>query len=127
MSVDDLLQYLKATFGSVVVVILLDLLLDPVSRTFTPVFFILYAVYLFLGLAATRSSFKILDQLSLQKGGSPEERVVIYGAGDAGELALRWIHMNPQLGFRPIGFLDDDPYHRAPDPRCRDPGWDRPP
>jgi len=34
---------------------------------------------------------------------------LIYGAEDAGEIALRWIIRNPELGYRPIGFLDDDP------------------
>ena len=26
-------------------------------------------------------------------------------------MAVRWILMNPQLGFRPVGFLDSDPYN----------------
>jgi UDP-GlcNAc:undecaprenyl-phosphate GlcNAc-1-phosphate transferase len=39
-----------------------------------------------------------------------EERILIYGAGDAGEMALRWILMNPGLGLKPVGFLDDDTF-----------------
>lgn len=110
VGVGDLLRYGKATLGSTVIVAALALLLNPGSAVFSPVLFLLYAVYLFLGLAATRSSFKILDQLSSRQARPQEERVLIYGAGDAGEMALRWIGMNPELGYRPVGFLDDDPF-----------------
>ena len=35
--------------------------------------------------------------------------VLIVGAGDGGRLLLREIMRNPELGFRPVGFIDDDP------------------
>src|SRR5437764_706301 len=35
--------------------------------------------------------------------------VVIVGAGDAGQLILRELQRSPQLGYTPIGLLDDDP------------------
>jgi len=70
----------------------------------------LYGIFLFLGLAASRSSFKILDQIYGHQSRQKDERVLILGAGDAGEMAVRWILMNPQFGFRPIGYLDDDPF-----------------
>ena len=35
--------------------------------------------------------------------------VLIVGAGEAGNLILREIWRNPQLGLRPLGFVDDDP------------------
>jgi FlaA1/EpsC-like NDP-sugar epimerase len=34
--------------------------------------------------------------------------VLIVGAGDGGRLLLREILRNPDLGFRPVGFVDDD-------------------
>ena len=35
--------------------------------------------------------------------------VLIVGAGDGGRLLLREIVRNPELGYRPVGFIDDDP------------------
>src|ERR671915_578470 len=35
--------------------------------------------------------------------------VLIVGAGDGGRLLLREILRNPDLGYQPVGFIDDDP------------------
>ncbi len=39
--------------------------------------------------------------------------VLIAGAGDGGRLLLREILRNPDLGYRPVGFVDDDPRKRG--------------
>ena len=39
--------------------------------------------------------------------------VLIVGAGDGGRLVLREIVRNPGLGYRPVGFADDDPRKRG--------------
>ncbi|HVF11405.1 MAG TPA: hypothetical protein VNA16_11405, partial [Abditibacteriaceae bacterium] len=36
-------------------------------------------------------------------------RVLVIGAGDAGELAVREMFNNKTLQLQPVGFLDDDP------------------
>lgn len=108
VGVDNLIGYAKATMGAVATVSIAVLLIYP-QDNYSPVVFLLFAVFLFLGLASSRSSFKILDMVYGLRARSKEQRVLIVGAGDAGEMAVRWILMNPQFGYRPIGFLDDDP------------------
>jgi exopolysaccharide biosynthesis polyprenyl glycosylphosphotransferase len=44
---------------------------------------------------------------ALYRRGWGESRVLIVGAGDAGNLILEKIRVSPQLGYQPIGFLDD--------------------
>lgn len=36
-------------------------------------------------------------------------RVLIYGAGDAGQMVVREMRQQASLGYQPIGFIDDDP------------------
>jgi FlaA1/EpsC-like NDP-sugar epimerase len=104
-----LLRYLKAAAGSVVVLALVEtFVFRPLA--YSPVIFLLFAIFLFLSLAASRSSFRILDLFSVQQEKPSEQRVLILGAGDEGEMAQRWIMMNPHLDYRTVGFIDDDPF-----------------
>lgn len=41
--------------------------------------------------------------------GKHNRKVLVYGAGDAGEMIVREMRSNPDLGLRPLGFIDDNP------------------
>ncbi|MBI4786098.1 MAG: undecaprenyl-phosphate glucose phosphotransferase [Chloroflexi bacterium] len=45
---------------------------------------------------------------TLYRRGWGESKVLIVGAGEAGNLILDKIRGSPQLGYRPVGFLDDN-------------------
>ena len=75
---------------------------------YSRVVFILYALLLFLGVAASRLSFRFFELL-LARPQTYSPTVLIYGAGDAGEVVVRECRRNLKLGYRPVGFLDDDP------------------
>ncbi len=76
---------------------------------FTSDVFLLFILYLLIGLAGSRSSFNILDRIYSRKfTGVEKQNILLYGAEDAGEIALRWILRNPFLGYCVVGFLDDD-------------------
>ncbi len=107
IGVGDLISYFKATTGGVLLVAVGVFLLFP-EISHSVVVFLFFAVFLFLGLAASRSSFKVMDLIYGQKIRPQEKRVLVLGAGDAGEMAVRWIWMNPQFNYRPVGFLDDN-------------------
>jgi FlaA1/EpsC-like NDP-sugar epimerase len=56
-----------------------------------------------------RISFRSLDKVRPARG----IPAVIYGAGRAGEFAIREMLGNPELALKPIGFIDDDPSKRG--------------
>jgi UDP-GlcNAc:undecaprenyl-phosphate GlcNAc-1-phosphate transferase len=68
---------------------------------------IVYGLLLFFGVAGSRLSFRLFG-LYL---GRREEKipVLVYGAGDGGEIVVRECRNNSLVGYRPIGFVDDDP------------------
>lgn len=111
----DLLQYFWAALGSVIlmaagVFVLGEFGLAAWINDLASIILVFFAVFLLVGLVATRSSFRILDTLFARRARAVDERVLILGAGDAGEMALRWIQMNPQLHYHPVGFLAPDPF-----------------
>ncbi len=112
LGVDDLLRYAIATLGSVGLLFLFAYLF-PSLPELNPSIYLLFAIFLFLSLAASRFSFRVLDQFYYQRTLMRESKtpILILGAGDAGEMAVRWINMHPQLGYQPMGFLDNNPYN----------------
>jgi len=71
--------------------------------------FIIGPMILLLALAASRFSFRFVRRLLPLATAPNARRVVIYGAGDGGELMLRELKFNENLGRVPVAFLDDDP------------------
>ncbi len=60
---------------------------------------------LFVG--ATRSFVRIYREVHIRKSVELKELLIV-GAGNAGEMLVRDIQRNPQTGYLPIGFVDDD-------------------
>jgi UDP-GlcNAc:undecaprenyl-phosphate GlcNAc-1-phosphate transferase len=105
-SFSDLVTYVKAVGGAIVLSLLVLLALyrfDGYSRSL----FVIYGGILFLALGGSRASFRLLD--TFIRGTAREGRgVIIYGAGDGGQFVLRELMNNEDLGLAPIGFVDDD-------------------
>jgi UDP-GlcNAc:undecaprenyl-phosphate/decaprenyl-phosphate GlcNAc-1-phosphate transferase len=60
-------------------------------------------------LTASRMAFRVARRIFPTPRTVVGRPVLIYGAGDAGELLLREIFNNHDLGYLPVGFVDDDP------------------
>lgn len=106
-SIGDLVVFLKAvvlsSIGSVLV-LLFAFRFQGFSRTV----FVIDGVLMLLFLASSRMAFRLFRQILPTRGSHNGRRVLIYGAGDGGELLLRELRNNSELGLSPVGFLDDD-------------------
>ena len=107
-SIDDLIVFAKAVMLSSiasVIIILFTLRFEGFSRAV----FLIDGVLMFFFLAGSRMAFRLFRQVLPATGNPNGRRVLIYGAGDGGELLLRELMNNRDLALSPIGFLDDDP------------------
>jgi UDP-GlcNAc:undecaprenyl-phosphate GlcNAc-1-phosphate transferase len=69
--------------------------------------FAIYGVLLLLAVTLSRASFRLVGEY-IQRKRNTGHRVVVYGAGDGGNLVMRELQNGPEL-IRLIGFVDDDP------------------
>jgi UDP-GlcNAc:undecaprenyl-phosphate GlcNAc-1-phosphate transferase len=112
LSLRDGFRYIKAAvsssiFSAVIIWLVFGLSVDTISILFV------YLLLLLLLLLGSRFSFRFFDQLFESSSNQLVMPVIIYGAGDAGELALRECQQNKPLGYKPIGFLDDEPLKKG--------------
>jgi UDP-GlcNAc:undecaprenyl-phosphate GlcNAc-1-phosphate transferase len=78
---------------------------------FSRVVFLIDAMLLFAAVVATRASFRLIsDAANVRR--RQARRVIVYGAGAAGQLLVREMRANPRWNLQPVAFLDDDPYKR---------------
>lgn len=107
-SLDDLIVFVKAVVLSSVLSVLAILFafrFEGFSRTI----FIIDGMLMFMFLAGSRMAFRLFRQVLPVSKSDGGRRVLIYGAGDGGELLLRELLNNRALKYSPVGFLDDDP------------------
>jgi UDP-GlcNAc:undecaprenyl-phosphate GlcNAc-1-phosphate transferase len=107
-SVDDLVVFAKAVVLSSIASVLALLFafrFEGLSRAM----FVLDALLLLMALAGSRMAFRLFRQMLPTPKSLEGRRVLIYGAGDGGELLLRELLNNRELHYAPVGFLDDDP------------------
>lgn len=102
----DLLRLFRGAtvgVGATVLYLVFTIRFEGLSRAV----FVLDWLVLVVLLAASRVSFRLLAEL-LRSPPGDSRRVLIYGAGDGGELALRELRKNTRLRREPVGFVDDD-------------------
>ncbi len=109
---DDLYGLVNATATAIM---LLVVLVFFYRRLFYSRIIFIYAgiaIILLLGMARLVRGILLAR---LRQAGHGVDRVLIIGAGEAGRTVMRNLMAQPELGYRVVGFLDDDPAKSAAD------------
>lgn len=103
---NELFSVANAAANGALVVMALSFLLRPL--VFSRLLIVQSVILTIVFLGIWRLVLRII-KTRLQKRGIGVERVLIVGVGELGRHVLRTIVARPDLGYRPIGFVDDDP------------------
>ncbi len=110
-SVSDLITFFKGVLlGSMFSV--LGILLLYRFEGYSRAVFILDGILLFLLVVGSRIAFRLIRQMLPSSLAGDGRKVLIYGAGDGGEMVLRELNNNPNWNYLAVGFIDDDPLKR---------------
>lgn len=107
-SLSDLITFTKGVAsGSILSVI--AILLIYRFQNFSRAVFVVDGLLLLFAVVASRLAFRLIREILPIAHVNEGRRILIYGAGDGGEMILRELRNNPMWNYRPVGFIDDDP------------------
>ena len=112
ISIDGVVVFAKAVvLGAIgsILALLIAFRFEGLSRAV----FVLDTMMLFMMLAGSRFAFRLFRHALPVADARGARRILIYGAGDGGELLLREVLNNRELQLTPVGFVDDDPLKKG--------------
>lgn len=111
-SLTDLIEIGKAVTISSIIIVLLILFANRAAGFSRSVFILDWGLTLFL-ISGSRACIRVYFWFGAGeeniRNNSKGKKLLIIGAGDAGEKICREIHDNPHIGYRVMGFIDDEP------------------
>ncbi len=110
-SIGDFVTFTKGIVLGSLLSILAILLLYR-FEFFSRAVFVVDGLILLVALIGSRMAFRMFRLAIPHPSADGGRKVLIYGAGDAGEMVLRELKNNPEWNYIPVGFVDDDPLKR---------------
>ncbi len=104
---ESIFNYGKASAISAVLFWILISLLYPKIHL-SLVTYLLFGIFLFFGLIATRYSYKALDVFSARQRSNNFEKVWIYGSDKDADFVIQWLMVHPELKLNVIGIISDE-------------------
>ena len=106
LNIQEIRKIVKATLIGLILFFFLTFALKNISFSRLIISFSSFFLVVFVSFERL-FFYKLQQKLNLR--GFGVSRVLVYGAGEVGQLLLKRIYQSPALGYLPIGVIDDDP------------------
>lgn len=104
--IEEVYSIINGVTNAIVITLALSFFLQP--QVFSRLMLVFVAVLTVVLLALARVFQRVLEA-RLRAKGIGVQRVLIVGAGEVGQAVLRTMLARKELGYLPVGYLDDDP------------------
>ncbi|MBC2714662.1 MAG: glycosyl transferase [Desulfobacteraceae bacterium] len=107
----DISVYVKGVTAGTVMAMLALLFLYR-FQSFSRAVFIIYGGVMLILISFSRFFFRLMDEW-VSRGNQHGKPALIYGAGIGGQMVVREIETNNEMGLSLVGFIDDDPMKKG--------------
>jgi FlaA1/EpsC-like NDP-sugar epimerase len=109
----DFLLIVRAVAVASAVVVVLFTVLQPFEHNLPRSVVVMDFVLTLLLIAGARLTARLIVERPARGHRLPRRQVLVIGAGSGGQMVVRELQLNPNLGSSAIGFVDDDPRKRG--------------
>jgi FlaA1/EpsC-like NDP-sugar epimerase len=109
----DFLLIVRAVAAASALLVVLFTVFEPFKHSVPRSVIVMDFVLTLLLIAGARLAVRLLVERPARGHRFPRHEVLVVGAGSGGQMVVRELKLNPNLGSTAIGFVDDDPRKRG--------------
>jgi FlaA1/EpsC-like NDP-sugar epimerase len=109
----DFLMIVRAVAAASAIVVVLFTVLRPFAHNLPRSVAVMDFILTLLFIAGARLAVRLIVERPSHGHRVPKHQVLVIGAGSGGQMVVRELQLNPNLGATAIGFVDDDPRKRG--------------
>src|ERR1700754_432161 len=109
----DFMLILRAVAVASAILVVLFAVVKPFEHTLPRSVEVMDFVLTLVLIAGARLAVRLIVERPTRGTRLPKHEVLVVGAGSGGQMVVRELQLNPNLGATAIGFVDDDPRKRG--------------
>ena len=109
----DFLLIVRAVTVSSAILVVAFTVLRPFAHNLPRSIAVMDFLLTLMLITGARLAVRLIVERPSRSGRLPKHEVLVIGAGSGGQMVVRELQLNPDLGATAIGFLDDDPRKRG--------------
>jgi FlaA1/EpsC-like NDP-sugar epimerase len=109
----DFVQIVRAVTVSSAILVVAFTVIRPFAHNLPRSVAVMDFILTLMLITGARLAVRLLVERPSRSGRLPKHEVLVIGAGSGGQMVVRELQLNPELGATAIGFVDDDPRKRG--------------
>ena len=109
----DFLQIVRAVTVSSAILVVAYTVLRPFAHNLPRSVAVMDFLLTLMLITGARLAVRLIVERPSRSARVPKREVLVIGAGSGGQMVVRELQLNPEIGVTAIGFVDDDPRKRG--------------